>query len=69
MDDNRLVDMETRFAYQEKTIADLNDVVTEQQKSIEKLEAIAEKLTQRIHDLSMAVSGIDAPANEKPPHY
>ena len=69
MDDNRFIDMETRFAYQEKTIADLNDVVTEQQKAIENLEAIVEKLTQRFHDLSKALSGIDAPANEQPPHY
>ncbi len=69
MDDNRLIDMETRFAYQEKIIADLNDVVTQQQKAIENLEVVVGKLTQRFHDLSKAMSGIDAPANEKPPHY
>ncbi|MCG8567630.1 MAG: SlyX family protein [Desulfobacterales bacterium] len=69
MDDNRLIDMETRFAYQEKLIADLNDVVTQQQKAIQHLEAVTEKLSQQIEGFSKAVSGIDAPANEKPPHY
>ena len=69
MDDNRLMDMETRFAYQEKTIADLNDVVAQQQRTIDRLEVIVEKLAQRFQELSAAMSGIDAPANEKPPHY
>ena len=39
MNDDRLIKIETKLAYQEKTLKDLNEVVCEQQKEIEKLTA------------------------------
>ncbi|WP_027362848.1 SlyX family protein [Desulfospira joergensenii] len=69
MDENRLIDMETKLAYQEKIIKDLNDVVCEQQKVIEKLEAGYKKLTKLFNEQAKMVSGIEGPADEKPPHY
>ncbi|WDP91480.1 MAG: SlyX family protein [Desulfobacter sp.] len=66
MDENRLMDIETKLAYQEKTVKELNEVVCEQQKEIERLGAVCEKLLKISREQAM---GIDAPANEKPPHY
>jgi SlyX protein len=69
MDEERLIDIETKIAYQEMTIKDLNDVICEQQQEIEKLGSICDTLVKQISELSEFGLGIDAPANEKPPHY
>ncbi len=65
MNEERLIDIETKLTYQEKLIKDLNDVVYEQQKKIERLSAICKNLIK----LANEHTGISAPANEKPPHY
>jgi SlyX protein len=67
--EDRLVNMETKIAFQEKTIKDLNDALYEQQKEIERIGDICNSLVKRVKELSGITLGIDAPANEKPPHY
>jgi SlyX protein len=69
MDEEHLIDIETKLAYLEKVIKDLNDVVCEQQKEIENLTSTCSKLLKLGEEHTQIISGIDAPANEKPPHY
>jgi len=69
MDEERLEEIEIKLAYHEKTIRDLNDVIFDQQKKIERLDFICEKLTKLGKEYEQMASIIDAPANEKPPHY
>jgi len=69
MSEERLVEIETKIAFQEKTIKDLSDVLYKQQKEIERLGSICEALMKRDKEPSELTPGIDAPANEKPPHY
>jgi SlyX protein len=69
MDEKYLIDIETKLAYLEKVIKDLNEVVCEQQKEIEKLSSICTKLLKLGKEHEQVILGIDAPANEKPPHY
>lgn len=69
MNEERLVEIETKIAFQEKTIKDLNDVLYEQQQKIERLGTICNDLVKRVKELSDFTQGSDAPANEKPPHY
>lgn len=69
MDNDRLAEIETKLAYQEKTIKDLNDVVCEQQKEIEKLVLTCDKLVKFVKENARTLPVVDAPANEKPPHY
>jgi len=69
MSEERLVEIETKIAFQEKTIKDLNDVLCEQQQEIERLGSICDALVKRIKEVSELTLGIDAPANQKPPHY
>ena len=69
MSEERLVEIETKIAFQEQTIEDLNDVLYKQQQEIERLGSICDTLVKRVKELSEFTPGIDAPANEKPPHY
>ena len=67
MNDEKIIDIETRLAYQDDTIQQLNDVIYRQQQQIDKLEKTMQLLLAKIQDL-MAGSAEDV-ANEKPPHY
>ena len=69
MSEDRLVEIETKIAFQEHTIKELNDALYEQQQEIERLGDICNLLVKRMKELSETTMGIDAPANEKPPHY
>ncbi|MBW2215906.1 MAG: SlyX family protein [Deltaproteobacteria bacterium] len=69
MSEERLVEIETKIAFQEQTIEDLNDVLYKQQQEIERLGSICDALVKRVKELSEFTPGIDAPVNEKPPHY
>jgi len=63
--DKRLEDLEMRLAYQDKTISDLNDVITAQWKKIEALERQLLRLDEELRD----IDSMEAPPNQKPPHY
>ncbi|MCP4673854.1 MAG: SlyX family protein [Desulfobacula sp.] len=69
MNEERLINIETKLAYMEKVIKDLNEVVCKQQKEIEKTNAICTKLLKMGKEYEQVISGINAPADEKPPHY
>lgn len=69
MSEKRFVEIETKIAFQEKMIKDLNDVVYEQQQEMERMGSICDLLIKRVKELSEFTLGSDAPANEKPPHY
>ena len=64
-DERRFVTLETKLAYQEKTIADLNEVVVEQSRTFDKLTRRITRLEQQVEQL---LGQHDSPA-EKPPHY
>jgi len=69
MNEERFVEIETKVAFQEQSIKDLNDVLYEQQQEIDRLSSMCDMLMNQYKDLSELTSGMDAPANEKPPHY
>ncbi len=64
MNDDRLENMEIKLAFQEKAIKDLNDVLYDQQKEIDRLTAMVNTLMN-----DRADRDTPGPANEKPPHY
>jgi len=72
MTEQRLENIETKIAYQDDTIMQLNDVICKQQDQIDRLEKLTRQLVRRVKDLSDLSTG--APAdfsaeNERPPHY
>lgn len=65
--DTRLDRLETRVAYQDATIEQLNDIVVAQRRQFERLEALCRELSKRLSE-----TRVEAPvgaAQERPPHY
>lgn len=67
---DELIELQTRIAYQEDTINQLNQVITKQDADILQLQHQMRLLAKRIDELSFA-QGADAEeiTNERPPHY
>ena len=68
MSEERFIDMETRLAHQDQLLLELNDVMTDQQKKIMRLEELCASIVERIRSLG-DTSPSDAQADEPPPHY
>jgi len=68
MDDERLIDIESKLAHQENLLAELNSALTSQQAQIMRLETLCESLIEQIRSMSDGASSADA-AGERPPHY
>ena len=61
--EKRIIDLEIRGAYQEKLIADLDEVLREFSTRVENLESLLKELKESANDAPIGPS--DAP----PPHY
>ena len=68
MNEERLVNIETKITFQEDLIEELNKVVYQQQKKLDRQEATCESLVRHIESLAEARNE-GMPANERPPHY
>jgi SlyX protein len=64
----RLTELEVRVAFQEKTIQDLNEVVTDQQRQIDRLAQGLEAIKSRLAALAPAMV-IPQEDEKPPPHY
>lgn len=68
MTEERLENIEAKITFQEDLIEVLNTTVYQQQKKLERLEAICESLAGQIQALA-ETGNENKPANERPPHY
>lgn len=68
MTEERFVDIETKLAYQEDMIEELNKVIYQQQLQLNQLEAICTTLARNIQTLAAAGSE-GRTVHERPPHY
>ena len=66
--EQRLDELETRFAFQDNTVQELNDALTDQQRQIEQQRIELDNLYQRIAALSAALP-LQQEEDETPPHY
>lgn len=64
--EDRFVDIEIKLAHQEDMVEELNQVVYQQSRRIDQLEAMVGQLAEHIRN--SAQSGPN-PVNEPPPHY
>ncbi len=62
-----LVEIQTRLEFQDLTIAELNDVITDQQKQLDSLSRRLEMLGDNLKVLEASVE--TEQHDEKPPHY
>lgn len=67
MDDKRLEQIETKLAYMERAVAELNEVVADQAKELGILQNQVDKLKGRF-DALMEEETEDIPSR-RPPHY
>lgn len=65
--DERFVDIEIKLAQQEDLVESLNQMVYQQGRRIDQLEALLNKLGEHIRDGAQQAGG--GPVNDKPPHY
>ncbi|MDQ2823727.1 MAG: SlyX family protein [Pseudomonadota bacterium] len=65
--EDRFVDIEIKLAHMEDLVESLNDVVYQQSKRIDQLEALTNKMAEHIRN-SQQSSG-QGIVNERPPHY
>ncbi|MGR9012551.1 MAG: SlyX family protein [Gammaproteobacteria bacterium] len=68
MNDERIIELEIKAAYQEDLLQTLNKIVGRQQQQIDRLEATCRMLNERIISLSSGGSGGES-IEELPPHY
>ncbi len=68
MDKQRLIDIETKLAYQEDLIQELNKTVHSQQLKLDQLEQALRSLSLRDNSLAEQDDS-EYPVDEKPPHY
>lgn len=64
----RIDALESRLAYQDQTIEQLNETITAQWKQIDALARQLATLTERMQEAE-ANAPAPAPADERPPHY
>ena len=68
LNEKRLTDIETKIAYQERLISELNDVLYEQNQSIENLKKMTQLLMNRVMEMGSMLS-LSESGDEKPTHY
>lgn len=68
MNEERLVNLETKLTFQEDLIEELNKTIYQQQKKLEQLEATCAVLARHIASVADSVNESKA-GNERPPHY
>ena len=68
MNESRLIELETKLAYQEDTLLKLNDIVCKQQQQIQKLEDTNRLLIERFREVTATIDK-EEPSDQIPPHY
>ena len=68
MSEERLVELETRVAYQDETLRVLSDALARQQQQLESLNALCLQMLERLREQGSA-DGRNPPVDEIPPHY
>ena len=66
--EQRLTELEIKVAFQEDTVKALNDVIYQQQKSIDRLEVLLRTYRNHLGDI-VTESPSTVLVDEKPPHY
>lgn len=68
--EQQLIDLQTRVAYQEDTLEQLNNVITQQDADITQLKQHVRILAQRLEDSlrNQGAAGEEI-VDERPPHY
>ena len=64
---NAIIDLQTKLSFQDELLEQLNQVITDQQQQISRLEVRLEALKSQVQTMQSAQVVSDS--NEPPPHY
>lgn len=67
-DEDRLTELETRLAFQDAALQDLNQVVTDLQRQLDLMEGMLRNLQQQLQEMA-ELQTEDAGNEPPPPHY
>lgn len=67
--ERRLIDLESRSAFQEETVRELNEALVRQQERIDRLEASLNVVVEQLRHGGEDDRPSKAPDDERPPHY
>jgi SlyX protein len=67
MDEQRLIEIETRIAWQEEALARLGDALAAQQRDLERLQRLCQALQAQLEAVGARQRTL--PGHEPPPHY
>ena len=68
MEEQRLIDIEVKLAHHEQALEEVNQVLTNQQAQLSRLEQVCESLAERFRAISEAPAS-DERDEPRPPHY
>lgn len=68
MNDDRIVEIESKIAHQEHLLAELNTALSSQQTQLLELQDLCKSLVERLRSMSEAPEQGN-PLDERPPHY
>lgn len=68
MDEDRLINIETKMAHQEQLLTELDEVLTDQQAQISRLETLCQSLIDRLNSREDDAGSGQVP-DDRPPHY
>ena len=63
--EERIVELELRSMAQQQTLEELSDVLYRQQKELDALRALVDRLNKKVEEPGV----VDARQQDKPPHY
>lgn len=69
MNEDRLIDLETRLVYQDDLLEQLNQTVARQDRRIAELERYLELVSERYRALREQLDHLDSHEDTPPPHY
>jgi SlyX protein len=67
--EERLIDIEIKLSRQEDLVDTLNQMVYQQQKQIDRLDALCSAMTRHINAMADSAGPSAGTVYEKPPHY
>jgi SlyX protein len=66
---DKIIELETKMAFQEATIDQLNDVIISQQKALDAIKQQLIQLNTKVEEESQHWQSDNNPVDETPPHY
>lgn len=67
---DELIELQSKWAFQEQTLSELNQVLISQQQQIDQLQLQMKLFEDRLRDIENAASVLTGQGqHEKPPHY